>query len=328
MKELIARTQLVDPASGKHIKRIDERTITEYFQLLYENSSQNVLYVPDFSSLISSVNKDVGRLLENHSDKELRVMHSTVYNMWNKAKLSSVQTVKEKLNVEVLTKSEEILNTIHQRLPNYERGYTNPEPRYQGYQITERDIDLGLDKLLAEIRVFIEVVLCHIHSSVLLDPMLLREPSIYQHCKTLKSKLREWLLRESGIRLNFSNNTYWMDDDSLIYQLCVEDEFEFSAEIMLPYLELKDITCKSDIKYKVFSNVLSRKDGRYEVNYIEWPKADSYKLARAGKILELLRQVDSILKLFHAAKINDVEYDSSENIFSEIKEQLVHSQVT
>ncbi|HHF2998023.1 TPA: hypothetical protein ACPJ01_004537 [Vibrio diabolicus] len=328
MTELIARTQLVDPTSGKHVKRIDERTITEFFQLLHGKNNENVVYIPDFSPLISSVNNNITQLLANNSDKELRVMHNTVYNMWNKAKVVSVQSVKEKMNVEVLTKSEEILNTIHERLPSYERAYTNPEPSYRGGQVTHNDIDRGLDNLLAEVRVFTEVVLCHIHSSVLLDPLLLREPSIYQHCATMKKKLREWLLKECGIRLNHYNaGEYWIDDDSLIYQLCVEDKFEFSADLMLPYLELSDMSTRVDITNRILNNIQSRRGDRYEYNYIEWPKADQSKLSRASKILESLRQLDSILKLFHAAKINDVEYDSSKDVFAEIQ-QLVPIQDT
>lgn len=325
MTEFIARTMMVDQASGKHVKRIDERSIADFFDLIHEAKSKKVLRVLDFSHLISSINQSTTQLLADHSDKELRVMHSTVYNMWTKAKVVSVQSVKEKLNVEVLTKSEEILNIIHERLPSYERGYTNPEPSFQGGQVTNYDTDQGLCKLLAEVRVFTEVVLCHIHSSVLLDPLLLREPSIYQHCATIKTKLREWLLRESGIRLDhYNTDKYRIDNDSLIYQLCAEDNFVFCADFMLPYLELSDFRNKSDVNNRIFSKILSRRGDRYDFNYIEWPKADPSKLSRANMILKSLKQIDSILKLFHAAKNNDVKYNSSEDALLEIQE-LIHN---
>ncbi|MFG0454512.1 hypothetical protein [Shewanella mangrovisoli] len=321
MAELKARTMLVDPTSGKHIKRIDERTITDFFQLLHGKSSEDIIYIPDFSELISNFNQSLTKLLAHHSDKELRVMHSTVYNMWNKAKVASNTSVKEKLNIEVLAKSEEILNTLHGRLPSYERAYTNPQPSFSGYSVSDNDIDQALDNLLAEVRVFTEVVLCHIHSSVLLDPALIREPSIYQHCAFMKTKLREWLLRESGINLRYGEeDKYWMDEDSLVYQLCIEDNLNFSAELMLPYLELSDIKDKFVIKNAVFNNIISRRGDRCDWNCIEWPKANESKISRASKILQSLTHIDSLLKLIYAAETKDVKYDIQEDAFFEIKQ--------
>ncbi|EJG1086167.1 hypothetical protein C4G53_RS20725 [Vibrio parahaemolyticus] len=315
-EELIARTLLVDPKTGRHIKRIDERNIVDFFNLLHEKREKEVLYIPDFSPLISNISQQIDELISSHSDKNLRVMHSTVYNMWNKAKISTVSTVKEKLNVEVLTKSEEILNTLHERLPDFERRYISPESPQFG-EVSEWQINRGLDELLSEVRVFVEITLCHIHSSVILDPNLLREPSIHQHCRAVKSKLREWLCRECGITF-YRDNTYHLANDSLIFQLCIEENMSFEPNAMIHLLELSDIQSKADVTHKVFKNILSHHNGHYEMNYVEWPKASPSRVDRAAKIMDLLRQINSILTLFGKAKDNEVKYDSMNDVFLEI----------
>ncbi|PST93645.1 hypothetical protein C9I86_05695 [Photobacterium sp. NCIMB 13483] len=317
-EELIARTQLVDPKTGRHIKRIDERNIVDFFNLISEKKESKVLYIPDFSPLISIVSQQIDDLISGHSDKELRVMHSTVYNMWNKAKISNVLTIKEKLNIEVLTKSEEALNVLHERLPDFERRYISPEQSpYSG--VTPMQIDKGLDELLSEVRVFVEIALCHIHSSVILDPNLLKEPSIHQHCVTIQSKLREWLYRECGITFNW-DNTYNIANDSFIFQLCIEENMPFDSKVMISLLELIDIKSTADVTHKIFNKILSHSTRGYQMNYIEWPQAKPDHVNRAAKIIDLLQQINSILTLFSKTQDNEVKYDSVSDVFLEIRQ--------
>ncbi len=318
MNELIARTQIVDPKSGRHLKRIDERSLSDFFSLITQSTKESrVLYVPDLTPLINSVNDHVSSLLESESQKELRIIHGTVYNMWNKAKVAKIQSVKEKLNIEVLTGSEQGLHTIHERLYELENTYISPERDSNG-RVNEDAVNSALDHLLSNMRVFIEIALCHIHASVILDPCLIKEPSILNHCQSMKDKLVEWLRKEAGVNLH-QDGSYLIHDDSLIYQCCIEDNLEFDAEALIPNLNLSDMKTPSDASNIMLKNIKNKHNGSGYMRYVEWPVANSTNTQRVAKILDVIKQLNSLLSLFQSAEDRDVEYSSDNDVFNEIK---------
>jgi len=321
-KELRVRTQIFNPENGRYLKAIDERDLSDFLALISKESVGNIVYIPDMTPIINEVNKNIASILDLKEKKELSVRHSVVYNLWNKAKVVKKESVKEKLNIEVLKESESVLNLIHTRIPDLEDSYLHPKTDHS-FNYLERDVDRALDNLLAEVQVFIEIVLCHIHSSAILDPTLIEEPSVINHCQSVYSMLLKWLRKESDVTTNYKTNKVSISSFSFIYQCCIENNIELNPQALLNFLDLPQTT--DDIINVLVSNATSveREDfnGTWrKVRCLEWEEANEYQVCRAKKILRLMQQLAGVLGIFELIKDKNIEYSNSTDIFNEIKE--------
>ncbi|HAS6504009.1 TPA: hypothetical protein GRR52_14485 [Vibrio parahaemolyticus] len=320
-RELRVRSQLVNPETGRFIKAIDERDLSDFLGLIAPNSGVGTLIIPDLTPAILEVKSHVENLLEIKEKKELSVTHSAVFNLWNKAKISKKESVKEKLNINVITESEKALNLIHTRLPALERAYLSPESNMYDWGY-EREVDRALDSLLSEVQVFIEIVLCHIHASAIIDPALIEEPSIVGHCHSIYFLLEKWLRKEADVSQKYKSNETSICDESFIYQCCIENNIGLNPSALLSFLGVPET--QFDVLSTLISSVTNedrynQRNDSYSVRKMEWRKADSNKVERARKIIKLMQQLMGVLSLFEAVENNEVEYASSSEIFDEIK---------
>lgn len=320
-KELRVRAQMLNPETGRFIKAIDEMDLSDYLALIAPDKNVGIVNIPDMTPAILEVKRHVEYLFKIKENKELSITHSVIFNLWNKAKFSKKESVKEKLNIEVLRESEKLLNLIHTRIPNLKRNYFSPnvEPNFWSY---ESKLDESLKALLVEVQVFIEIVLCHIHSSAIIDPSLVVEPSVIAHCQTMYSLLVDCLRHEADVSTNYHTNELSIGKKSFIYQCCFKNDLDLNPTALLCLLELPQ-TPQDIINNFISSSTSERRydnQGReYNVNVIEWEDANTNKTNRARKIIKLMQQLVGVLSLFEILENNDVEYDEYSNAFEEVK---------
>ncbi|MGY2572435.1 hypothetical protein [Vibrio sp. C8] len=318
-KELRVRSQMLNPETGKFIKAIDERDLSDFLALIAPRKEVGIVHIPDMTPAILEVKKHVEYLFERKEKTELSITHSVIFNLWNKAKVSKKETVKEKLNIEVLKESEKALNLIHTRIPDLKRNYLSPKirPNDWGY---EQNLEQSLEALLAEVQVFIEIVLCHIHSSAIIEPSLVSEPSVLEHCQAMYSLLEECLRNEADVSVHKQIN---ISKQSFIYQCCLKNDLDLNPIALLYLLGIPQT--QQDIINKIISSSTRERrydnlNRAYDVNVIEWEDANTNKTNRARKIIKLMQQLVGILSLFETFENNDVEYDEYSNAFEEIKQ--------
>ncbi|MDO6618538.1 hypothetical protein [Shewanella sp. 6_MG-2023] len=321
-KELRVRAQIVDPDTGRFIKAIDERDLSDFLSLIAPSGDLGKVFIPDLTPVILEVNSHVEKLLELKEKKDLSITHSVVYNLWNKAKISKKESVKEKLNIEVLRESEKALNLIHTRIPNLEKKYLSPDTDTPGWQY-ENVVDRALDSLLSEVQVFIEIVLCHIHSSAIIDPSLIEEPSVINHCESIYLLLKKWLRNEADISI--AHNKITIHDESFVYQCCIQNNIGLNPQALLTYLDLSETPI--DIMNHMLSNITNDveydyRNNQYSVSKMQWRKADDNKVKRSHKIIRLMQQLVGVLSLFESIEDKDVEYSDSTEIFNAVRELI------
>ncbi|MFQ2468981.1 hypothetical protein ACK312_11885 [Aeromonas caviae] len=320
-RELRVRAQLLNPETGRFIKAIDERDLSDFLALIAPSDNSQTVFIPDMTPAIIEVKNHVENLLELKEKKELSITHSVIYNLWNKAKVAKNESIKEQLNIEVIRESEKALNLIHTRIPSLEKDYLSPIGSEQDYGYDHK-VDSALDCLLSEVQVFIEIVLCNIHSSAIIDPDLLREPSIEAHCQSIYDLLIKWLRHEALVRKKHGTQAINIDEASFLYQCCIENEPYFEPNALLFFLDIS-ITPFDFIRQTILSNsyqaLCDNRNDSYQARVTEWRKPDNKKIERARKIIKVMQQMVSVLSLFEAIGNGKVEYSDSANIFDELK---------
>lgn len=171
-------------------------------------------------------------------------------------------------------------------------------------------------------QVFIEIVLCHIHSSAIIDPSLVGEPSVIAHCQTMYLLLEDCLRHEADVSTNYNTNKLSIGKKSFIYQCCLKNDLDLNPTALLYLLGLPQTP--QDIINNVISSSTSERrydnqNREYNVNVIEWEDANTNKTNRARKIIKLMQQLVGVLSLFETLENNDVEYDEYSNAFEEVK---------
>jgi len=297
---------MVDKGSGKLIKAIDERSLSDFLPLLTkEDPEKSKVVLFDFALVVQYFHNELDSKLAQREHKELFVKRATVFNTWMRLKSVTNEMLLCNSVSQVMRDSEEVLNWIHTRLPALERDYNQADKNNnQGSFRNEKKE--ALLKLSDEIEAFIEVLLCSIHSTAKVDIKSFQSDSVITgHCESIRNLILRALASEVG---------YWngnFNSQSLIYHCCMEN-LDINAEALLSLLN-SDITVEK-IKADVWSSgvIKDNSDGYKNTREfsVSWPSADNNEIERVKILSQLLEKINSLISIIEKLKTGNVYFEN------------------
>jgi len=300
------RSMLVDKSTGRYVKVVDERDLSDFLPLIIERANDRTsIVVFDFASIIQYFHTDLGARLACREHKELVVKRNTVFNIWRRLKTITNEIFLCQISAQVVRDSEELLNWIYTRLPelkdSYYRSYSTSNQRSQFNEKKEATL-----RLSDEIEVFIETLLCNIYATAKVDIKSFKSDIVItEHCKFIQKLVFEALCSE----LNYYKGRF--NRKSLIYQICMESS-GINAEALI-YLLDPSMTVAS-IKQFIANNAITEdcwEDHECVRKYsVSWPKADENSLTRVKVLSKLLEKINLMLGLIEELKNTESSFES------------------
>lgn len=196
------RTLLIDSENKQYIKKLDERSLDSYIELLSKenkNDIANHLTIVDFSPVIEHLHQGIESALKKHRNEQIKIHHATTYNIWLRFK--DIPEHNENIilsqEMKIMDDTELTFNTIISSLGELNAKYI----RLQLTQTIESDKNNLLEEILDNVDIFIESMLCHIHAGIILNPDILKKSvTIPQHLLSVLKTLQR-LLRDESPRI-------------------------------------------------------------------------------------------------------------------------------
>lgn len=324
--DISVRSLLVENATGKFIKAIDERSLSDFLPLLAKDQKEcSKVQVFDFTPVIQYFHNELEHKLKQREHQELTIKRGTVFNIWMRLKTITNDNLLCQLSSQLMQSSEEVLNWIHTRLPDLKRsiGTAKDEPHSHKNAKTE-----ALHRFSDDVEVFFEVLLCNIDTTAKIDINSLKSDFILtEHCNSIRGIILALLQSEA----QYSGGGFsW---HSVIHNICMED-LGINPEALV-YLIDPDQNLQ-DIRSAIFNNTSWKSEWvdnhEYRSYTINVLKADKNEIERIKILSKLLENINSIILLLEKFKGSDIYFnDNGEEqavIDSEIKRLLINRDIT
>ena len=318
---LSVRSLLIDKTTGKYVKAVDERDLSDFLPLLTQENKSRVI-VLDFTPIIKYYHNEIEQKLAQREHKELVVKRATVFNTWTRLKTYTSESLLFQASSQVLNNTEEVLNWIHTRLPALENNFFRANDNINSYKNEKTEALLIFSD---DIDVFIEMLLCNIHTTANIDINSIKSDSIITgHCNSIRDRIVNLLARET----NYHNRNFrW---DSIIKNACMEN-IGFNPEAILHLLDSEETI--QNIKNSILSTATYEDywDGNHQSRKysVSWPKANSHSVDRVKILARLLENINSVLCLMEKLKSPDISYnENQESIESDIQRLLSDRNIT
>ena len=299
--QLLVRSLLVDPITKKYIKAVNEQDFSDFVQLLTKQNQDSKLEVFDFSLVIEAFHGHLDERLKYREDTEVCVKRNNVFNGWKRIRSIRNEGLLNSAVVNNCAEAEDALNWIHTRLPKLKSDFSYA-PDYD-YRTGKNEKAAALISFSGEIEAFIEVLLCSIHSMLLVDHGYFRGEDVYiGHCCTVRGHLIEVLCKELGYR---NGNFDW---NSAIHQCVMEPErVGIDANALL--LQIGSAKHIEDIRRTLVNAESVEEFGNGTRGYVvKWPSTPSYIIEGIKNISRLLLEIDSISDFLRKLNSSDFQY--------------------
>lgn len=315
-KEIGVRSLIYSKDNNRYIKAIDQRDFDDFIDLLAEKRTQlpNVL-IYDFSPVINYIHEKLNQNFSLYISDSLKIKHSAIFNNWTRLKSFTNQDLLSKATLNVMTESEETINWIQANLTKLKSSFYckfgNPN------ESTEKD---GiLNSMISETEIFIESMLCNIHSTALIDIASFKNDTVLtMHTSQIMGLFIELLRDQVGINpdntLNYKN---------IVEQCCMENmgiDPDFLLALSGTGLKkqniIETIINKSSIQDD-FTNTIPLRH-----RYIYWTRADENNLFRVKKILSTLHKIAAIDNLLEHLKSECVEFKSDKESIIQLESRI------
>ncbi len=301
-KDISVRSLLVDKITGRYIKAVDEQDLSDFVHLFTKKTTEpSKMVLFDFSSTVNHFHNLIDKNLSARENKELLIKRNTVFNTWTRLKSQTNESLLCQTASLIIKDSEEVLNWIYTRLPDLEKAYNHAYP-------TNRKNE-ALLRLADEVDVFIEILLCNIHTTAKIDIKSFKFDCILtQHSISIRDFLLNLLQRE----VKFYQGRF--SDNSLIYQCCMEN-LNINPEVLLSQLnsEKSKIDLMNEIINKATLETHRDKWSNIRQYTISWHEADPEEIKRTKTLSQLLQKVEAIISLLEQLKTFDISFDESSN---------------
>ncbi|HIF9172213.1 TPA: hypothetical protein ACX6PS_000849 [Photobacterium damselae] len=324
--DLSVRSLLVDTATGKYIKAVDERDLSDFLPLLSKDLKEgNRVQVFDFTPIIQYFHNELEIKLKQRGNQELAIKRGTVFNTWMRLRTITNDNLLCQMSSQIMKDSEEVLNWIHTRLPELKRSiYTAVEEPYSHINAKTE----AVRRLSDDIEVFFEVLLCNIHTTAKIDLNSLKSDFIItEHCNSIRRIILDLL--ESSTKYHDGKFL----QHSVIHNICMED-LGLNPEALVRLIGSEQNV--QDIKNLIF-NEGSWEDKcyvnqEYREYTIRFPKADRNEIERVKILSKLLENINSIISLLEKLKTSDAYFseNSDEQVVfeSEVQRLLPNRNIT
>jgi hypothetical protein len=303
--QLLVRSLLVDPVTKKYIKAVDEQDFSDFVQLLTKQNQDSKFEVFDFSLVIEDFHGQLDERLKYREDTEISVKRNNVFNGWKRIRCIRNEGLLNSAVVKNCSEAEDALNWMHTRLPKLKSDFSYA-PGYN-YMTGKNEKAAALLAFSDEIEAFIEVLLCSIHSMLLVDPGYFRGEDVYiGHCHTVRGLLIEALCKELGYR---DGKFDW---NSAIHQCAMEPErVGMDADALLS--QVGSDKRREDIVHKLVNLESVGEIGNDTRGYVvKWSSTPSYIIEGIKVISRLLQEIDSIFDFLSKLNSSDFQYGAKE----------------
>ncbi len=324
--DLSVRSLLVEKATGKYIKAVDERDLSDFLPLLSKDLEEgNRVQVFDFTPIINYFHNELGIKLKQRENQELTIKRGTVFNTWMRLRTITNDNLLCQLSSQIMKDSEEVLNWIYTRLPELKRSiYTAVEEPHSHINAKTE----AVRRLSDDIEVFFEVLLCNIHTTAKIDINSLKSDFIItEHCNSIRRIILELLESET----NYHNRKF--SRHSVIHNICMED-LGLNPEALVHLIGSEQNA--QDIKNLILNDASWESEWNGNTEYrkytISFPKADRHKIERVKILSKLLENINSIISLLEKLKTSDAFFsensDEQEVFESEVQGLLQNRNIT
>ena len=303
--DLSVRSMLVDKTTGKYIKAVDERDLSDFLPLLSKDLEEGSrVQVFDFTPIIQYFHNELEIKLKQREHQELTIKRGTVFNTWMRLRTITNDNLLCQMSSQVMKDSEEVLNWIHTRLPELKRSIHTAVEEPQSYKNAKTE---AIRRLSDDVEVFFEVLLCNIHTTAKIDITSLKSDFIItEHCNSIRGIILELL--ESAT--NYHNGKFsWYSD---IHNICMED-LGLNPEALLHLIGSEQNV--QDIKNSIFNDASweNEWDGNreYRKYTLSLPKANGNEIERIKILSKLLENINSIILLLEKLKMSDVFFNEN-----------------
>lgn len=301
--QLLVRSLLVDPITKKYIKAVDEQDFSDFIQLLSRRGEDSGVRVFNFSSIIDAIHRQIDKRLKHRENTELSVKRNNVFNGWKRIKSIRNDSLLNSAVVQICSEAEDALNWMHTRLPKFKTSFLLAKYGYD-YRLQRDDKRTALLEFSDEIEAFIEVLLCTMHSMLLVDPGYFKDEDVYvEHCHTVRSLLVEALCSELGYR---NGKFAW---NSFIHQCVMEPKrVGINADALM--LQIGSEERGKDIERSLvdLDKTMDFDDGTRGY-VVKWSPMSSDKIEGVKVLSRLLQEIDSIFGFLNSLSSSDLQYD-------------------
>ena len=313
MNDAVAvRSLMVDKVSGRLIKAIDERDLSDFIDL-YRRANGPAFVIVDFAPAVGAFHAELDRQLAWRELAELVIAKNSIFNNWVRFKSLTKEPLRSNFATQFWQDCEKVLGKIHLELEERYDQYVRADHQ----NLFHSSKTTAFDNLMCYVSAFIETLLCEVHSTAVVDVESFKHESILSgHADALRERLAKYLKWEFGYWENrFSAN-------SLIYQ-CVMEQMGIEVDALLSMASIpysseqlrQQIESSSELFTETTYNQIRMRKRVYE-----WPEADPVKLKRVKQLALALQRITALSVLIQQLK--DGEFDPSNDNLSDFDGQV------
>ncbi|SDH05932.1 hypothetical protein [Nitrosomonas sp. Nm132] len=271
--------------------------IPEFFELILEHDNRNPALV-DFAPVIEKLHN----LHCKQNDEKTRNKYNSIYNYWQDAKTYTKESIKLSRSEQLSCASNELINELQIRL----------REKKKCFYASQNDQKLIIDGLKEDCDMYIDVLLCFIHSKASLEIESFRRDNVLR----AYSDFLEELLFELFSEVIQSGR----DGESFFKYLAFESNGDLQT-----YLELihpgksEDQFLLSVIKNSKRNRHWDERFSYYNQVVIDYEIFNQHHIEMARILRDLLYKIRSISKLLSSLKEKNVEWapnESTEHLFA------------
>ncbi|MBJ2235541.1 hypothetical protein JFT61_11985 [Pseudomonas fluorescens] len=309
------RTMLVNSKSHRYVAELDTMGVSEYMQLMIKSQQGVPSFVLDFSPLVEILHKNIDKNNEYHEERDVKLGRSSIYNVWRQIKVSSDSSFAGALGANLVTKSEDILNLIHSRLPGLTIGYR------ASYQDTPFEAQskrvAAFSSFVSNIEAALEILLCRVYISAKFGFETLTDDVVMTgHCRAIRNVVLEEL--KNDVCYNEAQADFY--HHSPLYHACIEN-IGINPNALC-YLLGSSVTSE-DFKDRLIAEGSNSHDGygRFQTT-LHWIWCDPDKAERIRALSKMLVRLNMLLGMLEELHGAELQFDDENRYREDFKDAL------
>lgn len=310
------RTMLVDSKSHQYVAELDTMGVSEYMQRMTKAEQGMPLVVLDFSPLVEVLHKKIDDTYKWHEEKDLKLGRSSIYNIWRQIKGSNDGGFAGALGANLVSKSEDLLNLIHSRLPGLAIDCRSSHHNTPHEASHKRSVAFA--GFVSDVEAALEILLCRIYISAKFSfETLIDDVVMTGHCRAI----RDVVLAELKNDACYNESRSGFYHHSPLYHACIEDiginpnAISYLLGSSLTSEDLKDeLIAEGRTKYDEYSHL--------QVTPLRWTWCDSEKARRIQELSKLLLRLNILLGMLEGLHGKEFEFDTGNKYQEDFKSVL------
>jgi len=310
------RTMLVDSKSHQYVAELDTMGVSEYMQRMTKAEQGMPLVVLDFSPLVEVLHKKIDDTYKWHEEKDLKLGRSSIYNIWRQIKGSNDGGFAGALGANLVSKSEDLLNLIHSRLPGLAIDCRSSHHNTPHEASHKRSVAFA--GFVSDVEAALEILLCRIYISAKFSfETLIDDVVMTGHCRAI----RDVVLAELKNDACYNESRSGFYHHSPLYHACIEDiginpnAISYLLGSSLTSEDLKDeLIAEGRTKYDEYSHL--------QVTPLRWTWCDSEKARRIQELSKLLLRLNILLGMLEGLHGKEFEFDTENKYQEDFKSVL------